>query len=108
MGISINQEKLQNLINAYKAEFPHYIEAELYKWRAIAHFQKNWDINAPNFTEMLKRALNFKEDNLLTGAMYFPKRMIWHFSEFDEAAVKQMFVDLFDEEHRPGQGDYTH
>lgn len=98
MAITINQEKLQNLINAYKADFPHYIEAEIYKWRAIAHFQKNWDINAPNFTEMLKRALNFKEDNLLTGAMYFPKRMIWHFSEFDEAAVKKMFVNLFDEE----------
>ena len=99
MAITINQEKLQCLINAYKTEFPHYIEAELYKWRAIAHFQKNWDINAPNFTEMLKRALNFKDDNLLTGAMYFPKRMIWHFAEFDEAAVKSMFVNLFDEEH---------
>lgn len=47
---------------------------------------------------MLKRALDFKDDNLLAGAMYFPKRMIWRFAEFDEGSVRQMFVELFDEE----------
>ena len=46
---------------------------------------------------MLNAALNFKDDNLLAGAMYFPKRMIWRFAEFNEGRVKQMFIDLFDE-----------
>lgn len=98
MAITIYQEKLQSLINAYKADFAQHIEDEIYKWKAIAHFQKHWNINAGDFTNMLKLALDFKDDNLLAGAMYFPKRMIWRFAEFDEALVKSMFVNLYDEE----------
>ena len=97
MTTTIDQQKLQSLIESYKADFPQYIGQEIYKWRAIAHFQKYWDIEAEDFTAMLKRALDFKDDNLLAGAMYFPKRMIWRFAEFDEGRVKQMFIDLFDE-----------
>lgn len=98
MTTTIDQQKLQSLIESYKADFPQYIGQEIYKWRAIAHFQKYWDIEAEDFTAMLKRALDFKDDNLLAGAMYFPKRMIWRFAEFDEGTVRQMFVILFDEE----------
>lgn len=97
MAITINQEKLRFLIEAYKADFSKNIENEIYKWKAIAHFQKHWNINAANFTEMLKLALGFENDNLLSGAMYFPKRMIWRFSELEEDVVKDMFVKLFDE-----------
>lgn len=97
MAITINQEKLRFLIEAYKADFSKNIENEIYKWKAIAHFQKHWNINAANFTEMLKLALSFENDNLLSGAMYFPKRMIWRFSELEEDVVKDMFVKLFDE-----------
>ncbi|MBE6220124.1 MAG: restriction endonuclease [Rikenellaceae bacterium] len=97
MTTTIDQQKLQSLIESYKSDFPQHIGQEIYKWRAIAHFQKYWDIEADDFTSMLKLALDFKDDNLLAGAMYFPKRMIWRFAEFDEVRVKQMFIDLFDE-----------
>ena len=97
MAGTINLTKLQSLIDAYKADFSKNIENEIYKWKAIAHFQKHWDINAANFTDMLKLAFGFDPDNLLIGAMYYPKLMIWHYSEFDEDFVRQMFIDLFDE-----------
>lgn len=93
----INQEKLSKLIQSYKSEFYQYIDQELYKWRAVAHFQKYWDIDAPDFKEMLNAALNFKDDNLLVGPMYFPKRMLNKFCEVDVDLVKKMFVNLFDE-----------
>lgn len=94
---AINQEKLSKLIQSYKSEFNKYIDQELYKWRAVAHFQKYWDIDAPDFKEMLNAALNFKDDNLLVGPMYFPKRMLNKFCEVDVAAVKDMFVTLYNE-----------
>ena len=97
MAGTINLTKLQSLIDAYKADFSKNIENEIYKWKAIAHFQKHWDVNAANFTDMLKLAFGFDPDNLLIGAMYYPKLMIWHYSEFDEDFVRQMFIDLFDE-----------
>lgn len=93
----INQEKLSILIQSYKSEFNKYIDQELYKWRAVAHFQKYWDIDAPDFKEMLNAALNFKEDNLLVGPKYLPKRMLNKFCEVDVDLVKKMFVNLFDE-----------
>ena len=93
----INQEKLSKLIQSYKSEFNKYIDQELYKWRAVVHFQKYWDIDAPDFKEMLNAALNFKDDNLLVGSMYFPKRMLDKFCEVDVAAVKDMFVTLYNE-----------
>ncbi len=93
----INQEKLSKLIQSYKSEFNKYIDQELYKWRAVAHFQKYWDIDAPDFKEMLNAALNFKDDNLLVGPMYFPKGMLNKFCEVDVDLVKNMFVNLFDE-----------
>lgn len=53
MAITINQEKLRFLIEAYKADFSKNIENEIYKWKAIAHFQKHWNINAANFRQVL-------------------------------------------------------
>ena len=93
----INQEKLSKLIQSYKSEFNKYIDQELYKWRAVAHFQKYWDIDAPDFKEMLNAALNFKDDNLLVGPMYFPKRMLNKFCKVDVDLVKKMFINLFDD-----------
>ncbi|MEN6599071.1 MAG: AAA family ATPase [Rectinema sp.] len=66
---------------------------ELYKWEATKLFQDNWDIDAPNFYAMIKKA-NAKSGNLLymlarshvmTAAKYFPDR------------TREIFRNLFDE-----------
>ncbi len=56
---------IQETINYYKQSFPKCWDAENYKWVAVEHFQKNWDIEAPDFATMLENALS-KATNLLT------------------------------------------
>ena len=59
-------EKIQALISNYirfLQEKPSNPD-EVYKWRAIEHFEQHWDINAPDFYEMFKEAFR-KKDNLV-------------------------------------------
>ena len=58
---------LQQVLSAYKAVFvSKQWPDEKYKWIAVKHFQDNWNIDAPNFAEMLKNALA-KTGNLLVS-----------------------------------------
>jgi 5-methylcytosine-specific restriction protein B len=52
----VNYEKLTEVIKAYKVYFPEHWKDEMYKWEAIQHFQKNWDINADSFADMFMTA----------------------------------------------------
>lgn len=91
-----NQEKLEAIIAAYKEYFPNHWEKEMFKWEAIQHFQKHWDINAENFLEMFMEATN-KTGNLLETQYYYPRNMIKVFATADAEAVRRMFIILFDE-----------
>lgn len=92
----INQEKLSKLIQSYKSDFNKYIGQELYKWRAIEHFQKYWNIDAPDFKEMLSNALQ-KTENLLAGTHYYSKAMLIEFCNVDVESVRGMFAKLYDD-----------
>lgn len=46
----------------------------------MKHFQDNWDVNAPDFADMLERSLA-KTDNLLASMNNFPARMIGGFAK---------------------------
>ena len=50
--ITINQAKLQEVLSGYKKYFPTHISDEIYKWKAVKHFQDHWDIDAPDFLAM--------------------------------------------------------
>lgn len=69
---------------------------EKYKWEAVKWFQDNWDVNAPDFTEMLSRSLE-KTYNLLASNNNFPKGMIVGFAKAAPEEVRSMFIALFDE-----------
>ncbi|PNW27298.1 McrB family protein [Formosa algae] len=59
------EEKVNQLISEYKSLILANGNAEeIYKWDAITHFQKHWDIEAVDFYEMFKQALA-KRDNLM-------------------------------------------
>lgn len=88
---------IQETINYYKQNFPKCWDAENYKWVAVEHFQKNWDIEAPNFATMLENALS-KATNLLSGPNYYPRGMIIHLAKVDPERVRRMFQNLYDEE----------
>lgn len=69
---------------------------EKYKWEAVKWFQDNWDVNTPDFAEMLNRSLD-KTYNLLASANNFPKGMIVGFAKSAPEEVRAMFLSLYDE-----------
>ena len=93
----IEQFHLKDALAKYKQNFVSQIwDEEKYKWVAVKWFQDNWDVSAPDFAEMLNRALD-KTYNLLSSANYFPKGMIVLFAKAAPEEVRSMFVALFDE-----------
>lgn len=93
----INKEKLRRAIEDYKKDFGERFKDEKYKWEAVKYFQDNWDIDAENFSAMLKNALS-KTENLLVASRWFPEGMIEQFATEEPETVREMFIELFDEE----------
>ena len=94
--ITIDQERLQKLVEEYKADFKENIPLELYKWEAVKNFQDNWDLDAEDFPAMLSRSLS-KTENLLASMNNYPRRMIKQFAQRFPQDVKSLFVALYDE-----------
>lgn len=93
----INKEKLSKVLIDYKRDFlEKEWPVEKYKWEAIQCFQKNWDVEAEDFTEMLDRSLS-KTGNLLANIHEYPRTMILEFASAEPETVRSMFLDLFDE-----------
>ena len=94
--IVIDHSKLQEVITAYKKYFPTHIGDEIYKWKAVKHFQDKWDIDAPDFIQMFWDATALF-DNLLTSVNHFPRGMVKGMCESEPETVREMFRELFDE-----------
>lgn len=93
----LNYEILRDVIEEYKKDFvPMEWKKESYKWEAVKWFQDHWDVNAPDFADMLNQSLA-KTYNLLTSANNFPKGMIVGFAKTAPEEVRSMFIALFDE-----------
>ena len=93
----IDKEKFQEALSKYKEDFQgKWWEDEKFKWEAVKCFQDNWNIEAEDFAEMLKRSLA-KTYNLLASTNNFPKQMIEAFAEEMPEKVRAMFRNLFDE-----------
>lgn len=96
----IDKTELAKVVAAFKYDWTSgnvdWLPGEIYKLKAIKTFQDNWNLEASDFSDMLKRSLKDTE-NLLASAMYFPQGMILIFAgEFPEE-VRGMFRTLFDE-----------
>ena len=92
-----DQFRLKDVLVAYKQNFvAEQWGDEKYKWEAVKWFQDNWDVNAPDFAEMLNRSLD-KTFNLLASNNNFPKGMIVGFAKSAPEEVRAMFIALFDE-----------
>ena len=91
------QFRLTEVLVQYKQNFVSKLWGEeKYKWEAVKWFQDNWDVNAPDFAEMLNRSLD-KTYNLLASANNFPKGMIVGFAKSAPEEVRAMFLLLYDE-----------
>jgi hypothetical protein len=91
----MNYQIIEDYIKQYKERFPEINQMEIYKWKAVKHFQEHWDIEAPDFAEMLKESLD-KTKNLLGSGNYFPRRMVKTFAQKDPEEVRRLFRILFD------------
>ena len=91
------KEKIRRIIDAYKADFARVNQEERYKWEAVGCYQRNWDIEAENFSHMYAEA--FKEaSNLLAANMYWPYKMVITFAEQEPDKVRDLFKMLYNEE----------
>jgi hypothetical protein len=79
---------LQSYLEQYKASFQQRLgqNGEIFKWRAIKHFQDNWDINASDFPAMLKAALA-ETSTFLAAGQFFPRTRIEELSNEDPETV---------------------
>lgn len=91
----MNRKNFESIYKYYKKNFREIGKEELYKWEAVAHFQKYWDMESADFPEMLKTAL-YKTHNLLDAGKYFPNRMLCLAAEREPGKVKKTFEYLFD------------
>ena len=60
-------------------------------------YKDHWDIEAPNFAQMLINAFS-KTGNLLASGMYYPYKMIAEYAKADPEAVRKIFRVLHDEQ----------
>ncbi len=91
-----NAKQIETLIPLYLEEIKKPDYDEVYKWKALIHFQKTFDLEAENFPVMLKDALSLAK-NLLTSSYYFAYKMITRFAEAYQEETKSAFENLFDE-----------
>ena len=88
--------RLKEALVSYKRDFAQKLwPNEKYKWQAVKCFQLNWDVNATDFAEMLKKLS--ATANLLASVNNFPARMIQKFAEIVPEEVRAMYIELFDE-----------
>lgn len=93
----IDKKAFSDALANYKKDFvAGWWADEKFKWEAVKCFQDNWNIDAEDFAEMLKRSLA-KTYGLLASMNNFPRQMIEGFAEDAPDKVKIMFIALFDE-----------
>lgn len=92
----IDLSKLEPVLAGYQAYFPKCWQDECFKWQAVQHFQKHWNIEAADFGAMFKDATAQVFGLLDTGYAY-PRAMILEFAKADSESTRQMFRELYDE-----------
>lgn len=97
VGENYSGVNISDVISAYKADFDRIDKDEIFKWQAIKWYKEHWNIDATDFATMFISAFS-KTDNLLASNMYYPYKMICHFTQMHPEEVRNMFKNLYDEE----------
>ena len=88
---------IQDAIKFYKDNIDYYWNDEKYKWIAVEHFQKHWNIDAPDFAEMVAEAFS-RAKNLLAGGMYYAYGMLCDLAKQDPEKMRSLFRTLYNED----------
>ena len=87
---------IRDALEFYKSNFSKSWEDEKYKWVAVQHYQKNWNIEADDFAGMLEESFS-QTYNLLQGGMYYAYKMICALARIDSEKMRGLFRLLYDE-----------
>lgn len=94
----IDKIKFDYAVSKYKIAFnDEWWNEEKFKWEAIKCFQENWNIEQEDFIEMFTNA-TAKTYNLLASNHNYPRGMIIEFAQKETETVKNMFIDLYNED----------
>lgn len=95
----MNTENVQKLLDNYIENYETLNDPEhheIYKWTAVNHFQRHWDLDEPAFGEMFKRAMG-KSENIIDNSIVQPSNGIVFLCKQDkdtEEAVRAEFKKL--------------
>lgn len=96
--------KLKPYIEWYKRNWEYLQRLEDYKWDALDKFQKNFDIEAEEFSAMLNNSYDSDLNLLATGSFYNPlggiKKLAKHAPEEMRAAFRALYDDQASLAHR--------
>ena len=92
--VNINFDNLTAIIDSYKQYFADHYSDEIYKWKAVRHFQLHWDIEADDFKGMLVQALG-KTGNLLEAVLISFDKFVKH--DLDECDLYHGFRSFSEE-----------
>jgi len=91
----MNYQMFDAIYDFYKNNYGKIEQHEIYKWKAVKHFQENWNIEAEDFAGMLEESLK-KTSNLMDSGSYFPRRMILWSAKKEPEKVRNLFRNLYD------------
>lgn len=93
----IDHTALNEAIATYKDSFATDIWPQAkHKWRAVKQFQDHWQLDAPGFADMLRRALA-RAGSLLASGNGNSRAVIEELAREQPEQVRAMFAALFDE-----------
>lgn len=92
----INLDTLAQIIEQYKLKFPVIHREEIYKWKAVKHFQNHWDADAQDFKEMILEALD-ETRMLMDSSSYYPKEMLTNYLNAEPETCRNIFAGLYDQ-----------
>lgn len=95
-----NAECFEEMLELYKQDFYPLVWVENdegFKWRAVKCFQNHWDIDTPDFANMLDSSLA-ETSVLLSGSHRYPMNTIIEFSKAHPEEIRSIFKNLYDEE----------
>ncbi|GEM_PF-6660007 len=94
------EQNISDYINKYAEKIEKdpalYEVDEGYKYKAVATFQKEFDLDARALPEMLERAFS-DSHNLVQSGQYFPRKMLILYAKKNSAVVRTALKELYQE-----------
>ena len=103
----MDTSRLQKISDSYLEKYDTFNNAEhreTYKWAAVSHFQKYWDLDAEDFGEMFKMALE-EADSLIDTNESQPSNGVTALCR-QSSETMEAVRELFRERLAPDQSDY--